>query len=230
MRETKVHEHEKEIVKKLKGHKKILLIGPLSFSKNLLLEVVGLFKPTIVIFIDGGLIHKKKLKEIASFSSEISLGDGDSGKLRPDYLLPAEKDFSDLAFALSCLEKSKTRIAQIQLLGLSHINELRPDHFLSNLGELENFVLQKGIPAILYRNELSTGRILICPSGKTDFKARSIFSLMTLRKNKIKITGKASYQLKEWTDLPVLSSLGLSNSGTGKVTVESKAPVIIFQE
>jgi thiamine pyrophosphokinase len=233
MRETKVHILEKEISKKLSSHKRILIIGPLEVPKNLLLKIAGTLIPTAIILIDGGQKHKKKLTDYLKKHSEtccLFIGDGDSGKQLPAYLLPIEKDYSDLSFALKCLQKNKKLKREIEIVGISPLKELRPDHFLINLGECENFVMKNKTPVIIHRNDLTSGKFIICPSGKNQFDARSLFSLMSLRKNKIKLGGKAQYTLKTWTALKVLSSFGLSNVGSGTVKIESTAPLIIFME
>lgn len=211
----------KEIAARLKAHQNVLLIGPLPIREALLRNTVKSIRPTLILFVDGGQKHRKKLLKIWPFQ-EISLGDGDSGSLNPDYLLPTEKDFSDLAFAFDCLKKSRAQLKKIGLLGFSGDKDHRRDHFLVNIGETENFVRKIKVPVCM------DGSIHFYPAGLHQFKWKGLFSVMTLRKNAIRISGKACYKLAEWTTLQPLSSLGLSNSGAGMIQLESKASVLVY--
>lgn len=217
MPETKVH-LVKEIARRLWGHKRVLLLGPLAVKDELIQDTLKGLRPTAVLYVDGGIRHKKKLRTKVKIE-EISIGDGDSAPHVPDYLLRSEKDFSDLSFALSCLQKGPKEVA---MLGFSGRSDPRLDHFITNLGEVEHFVRQKKVPVIIDQ------RIHVYPAGKNSFTALGTFSVLSIRKNTLKISGKARYKLEDWTKLAPLSSLGLSNSGAGKIMLESKEPVIVY--
>lgn len=225
MRETKVHPI-KEIAAKLAGHPRLLIIGPLAIQDKLFYETLKKLRPSAILYIDGGLKHKKKLLNSARIL-EISVGDGDStsGKFSPDFLLPKEKNYSDLAFALLCLQKTGMQMEEILFLGFSTTKatrEPRLDHFLINMGEIEHFVRAKKVPATI------DGHLHFYPAGQHSFKCRGTFSVLSFRKNKIKISGKARYQLRDWTPLRPLCSLGLSNIGAGVISLEAKEPVLII--
>lgn len=204
---------------RLANHRSVLIMGPLPVRKEILLKTMAELKPSAVLFIDGGLIHKKKFSVYKQLLL-ISLGDGDSASARPDYLFPAEKDVSDLAIALSCLKK--TQVSKVTLLGFSGSQEeLRPDHFLFNLGEVMRFV-----EAVRFTVQMDQFRFF--PHGKHQFYCQTLFSVFSLRKTKIRLNGKAKYIVKEWMTLLPLSSHGLSNEGKGKIHLENKHAVAVY--
>ncbi len=218
MSRAKVHPLLKNLTTKLSGKTSVLILGPLPVQQERLQAICKKTKPEVVLYVDGGLIHKKKFlinKKIV----HLSLGDGDSS-LAPELLLPAEKDFSDLAFGLSGL--TDKALSKVALLGFSNETEKRPDHLIQNLGEVYKFVERRKLA-------LSMDQFLFFPAGKNEFFYRGTFSLFAFAKTAIRLTGKARYQIPEWKMLEPFSSLGLSNIGNGKIYLENKKTVMVYR-
>lgn len=208
-----------KLSKVLSVHHSVLIMGPLPVSRNQLLKTMSEEKPTAVLFIDGGLTHKKKFSHYKQLLLT-SLGDGDSARESPDYLFPTEKEASDLALALMCLKKAG--IQNAVLLGFSGEKiEKRPDHFLFNIGEVCRFVETA-------RKPVRMDRFLFFPPGSHTFHCRTLFSVFSLQKTRIRLSGKTKYPLKEWTRLFPLSSLGLSNEGKGKIHLENEHVAVVY--
>lgn len=229
MRKSKVHPiiHSSPLLKNglkspfrklLSPHRRVLILGPLQIPHHRLKESMKNINPTMVIYVDGGIKHKKKISLHKNVHA-VSVGDGDSSQNRLDFLLPQKKDFSDLAFVLAHLHRD---IEQVSLLGFSGSQDDRLDHFLINLGEIESFVQRKKIHVTI------DDCFHLYPAGKNSFEVQGTFSILSLRHNSIKISGKAQYQLRNWTKLAPLSSLGLSNQGHGRIVTESKGPILIY--
>lgn len=218
MSRAKVHPFIKGLMPSLKKRSRFLLLGPLAFDEKTLEKTCKELRPEVIFFIDGGSIHKKKF----SFNKKIitlSLGDGDSGE-STDVLLPSQKDFSDLAYALFCLKD--LAIAKLTLLGFSGPKDGRPDHLLQNLGEIFQFVQKKEIA-------VSMDQFTFYPQGKTFFTYKGTFSLFSFVPTKIRLKGKVQYAVPEWKTLGPLSSLGLSNRAGGRVQLENKNTVVIYR-
>lgn len=188
----------------IKNAKKLNLIGPCSIDKS----KIDYSLSTIII--DGGLEHKLTFKE------QFSIGDGDSTSEDLDLLLPKEKDQSDLAVALSKIEQRDTQINLHGFLGG------RRDHELIVLGEVYKHSSQ--MDSFAYFEKHYT----ILPRGIHELKINGLFSLLTLEENLITISGNAKYLLEKATPLLPLSSLGLSNQGTGEVEIKCSRPLIVY--
>ena len=135
----------KTFVRLLRGHEKLIMLGPLAISSKLLNNTLNEICPTLILLIDGGDKHLSKLSP-AYQKMVVSLGDGDSRqkKAMPTIALSPIKNFSDLAFAFLGLTKSKQKWKKISLLGLSSTShETRLDHFLFNIGEIQKFICKK---------------------------------------------------------------------------------------
>lgn len=223
MHASKVHPL-KRFIKLLEGHQRLLILGPLDVDEQMIKRALKHSSPTLILYIDGGLIHKNKIP----FSKKrvtLSLGDGDSHLIREELsiILPTKKDYSDLAFALSGLLKSKNFWKNITFLGFSSPDvEKRIDHLLFNLGEIEKFVHKRAISVILDE------QFLFFPSGKHSFKHQGTFSLIAIRPTLLKISGNAEYKLNNWTELKALHSKGLSNVANGLVSIQSTKPIIVY--
>lgn len=221
MSQAKLHLIKKisgELRKKLASHRSILVLGPCPVRAPELKKTLTSLKPSAVVFVDGGLIHKKKFSVYKQLLL-ISMGDGDSTKEVPDYLFPREKDQSDLMLTLSCLKK--TDVENLALLGFGGARDSRPDHLLFNIGEVNRFVESRGLP-------VKMDNFLFLPAGKHYFTTRNLFSVFSLKKTKIRLSGRVKYALKEWTTLLPLSSLGLSNHGSGKILLENQNVVGLY--
>ncbi len=222
MQEPKLHQL-KPFLTHLQGHTRVLLLGPLPIRDSVLKKTIKSIDPTLILLIDGGEKHKKKLTKSRQ-KCTLSLGDGDSSARtsRPSILLNTDKDFSDLTFALYGMQKAKIRWESVGLLGFSNVIEDRPDHFLFNLGSVYNFV--KKNPLTIMLDE----RFLFLPEGENSFNCKGLFSVISLEKTQLKLSGKARYQLPTWTTIDVLSSHGLSNQGRGMIKIAGKKPLIIY--
>jgi thiamine pyrophosphokinase len=194
----------------LRGTTRVTLVGPLyneTFSPS---------APTV--FVDGG--NRYRRAGLENFPC-ISVGDGDSGQGNLDVRLPAEKDFSDLAFVLRELPPA---VADLELLGFWGG---RTDHLLANLGELHRFLAKRGPGA---KAEMAEGGVIqaVGFKGRLERRISGIFSLMVLERTEVKIEGECRYPLKNPTALEPASSHGLSNEGHGLVTVASNGPCFLF--
>ena len=170
-----------------------------------------------VVFIDGGSQFRVQNEKFPS----ISVGDGDSGSTELDVKLPAEKDFSDLAFVLRELPRHVVNLRLLGFLGG------RLDHELANLGEIHQFLLDRPPGA---RVEMKrAGRLeVIGFTGKIKLDISGSFSVMVLETSEVTISGDCEYDLDGEEPLVPGSSHGLSNTGSGAVSVSSAGPCFIF--
>jgi hypothetical protein len=222
MQTTKTHPL-KLLTTALRGHSRILLLGPLEIEKHLIAKSIKSKRATLILFIDGGLRHQNSLTK--KVLSTFSLGDNDSNATAKslDLLLPAEKNYSDLAYALKVLGKTTTILKSVSLLGFSSKkNDERPDHLLFTLKMLEKFVKKRPICVNL------DDHFLFFPPGKNSFSHKGLFSVISFCNQKIKLTGKAKYKLNDMSPLTPMSSLGLSNCAHGTVYLESSKALIIY--
>ncbi|MGE3611227.1 MAG: hypothetical protein AB7I27_16665 [Bacteriovoracaceae bacterium] len=172
-----------------------------------------------VIAVDGGSRFTDKV--------DIWLGDGDS---RPSevnsrhlFRYPSIKSESDLTLSLNLFDEDRPYLFHLWgFLGG------RKDHELFNLGETLNFLEQRPKAQIFFYDE--QGRILfqILGAGEWGLKHLGVFSIGTLKEQKIKLIGECQYQLIEETLIKPLSSLGLSNEGAGKFSLYNRHPLFIY--
>lgn len=221
MRKLKIH-----LIKYFTPKTRLIILGPLIISPQRLRKNVKFFDPTLIILLDGGTCHLKHLLKKDQDIS-ISIGDGDSTSeayLPLDFTLPLKKNYSDLEFVVEALLKTKNSIDSLSLMGLfsSEQREERLDHLLFNIGTIQN--ISKKLSLKILMDE----RFLFLPAGKNNFEYQGLFSLISLTSNKLKISGKVDYCLKDWTKLKALSSLGLSNIARGKVIIKSINPIVIY--
>jgi thiamine pyrophosphokinase len=170
---------------------------------------------------DGGWAAQKPAP--ASSIPVISIGDGDSASGKLDEVLPAHKDYSDLAFVLRSLP---AHIRHIDMFGF--IGERR-DHELANLGEVHRFLSAHAGFAMVHIHSVSQTILAFC-RGRIDITINGIFSVMVFEPTIVKISGACDYPLAGDVVLPIASSLGLSNVGRGEVHIESEKPCFIFAE
>lgn len=225
MLSLKVHP-QKHLLKLLEGHSRLLILGPLEIDSSLLQKSIKETKPDLILFIDGGFIHRNSLTK-NQLKISLSVGDGDSlptlQKKELDILLPSKKNFSDLAFVLRALKKSKTPIEKLTFLGFSSMKkEKRIDHLLFNLGEIQKITSAMAIAIRLDET------FLFFPPGKHSFRIRGLFSLVTFSRTALKISGSCEYELLKWTHINAFSSLGLSNKGHGLIHLETNKAVLIY--
>jgi thiamine pyrophosphokinase len=188
-------------------NKKVQLVGPLY-------EEVSNPKPWPTLFVDGGLNFTDQFPGEACWS----VGDGDSTRgEQPSELLPRVKNVSDLAHALSILP------SELEFIELHGFSGKRLDHFLINIGELNKHIEQNQEQVALMDKNL-----LVLGPGVHRLNLTGTFSLMGLRTTHVTITGKCSYPLNSPTELPVLSSLCLSNEACGTVEIGSDQTIFLY--
>lgn len=206
-----------------KKEETVLAIGPMPFAMKSILKALK-DKDTRVVFVDGGLVHREKLLKKAPLliKNAISLGDGDSSK-RPMTIKKTDQNISDLSFFLKTFSR-KSNIGRFLFAGFLGGRE---DHQVFNLGELihfiENHPKKKELPRFLFEDKIE-----FLPKGVHQLSVHGTFSIASLSPNKIKITGECQYQSKTWIVLYPLSSRGVSNVGSGIVTIETKKAVMVF--
>jgi thiamine pyrophosphokinase len=209
-----------EFIQKLTSETAVTLVGPLYDKLHLPKN------PTI--YVDGGHHFRPAKSEIETITS---VGDGDSTNENDplDLLLPADKDFSDLSFALRALPPA---ISEIELLGFLGG---RRDHELANLGEIHNHLSIAKTKARRHaRFEPSTAnesrqRVLALSPGDWKVNASGEFSIFVLTHGEIEIEGDCRYPYKG--EFKTLSSHGLSNVASGTLIVRSpQVPLFVIGE
>lgn len=194
-----------------------IIVGPMPFAqKHIKKNWQGK-----LIFVDGGIIHKSKFKKKAPELSKnfITLGDGDGHESVRLSLKKRSQNFSDLAFCLHRLKK-ETALKKIILLGFLGG---RRDHELFNLGEIALFLKNQKQVIVEFEDQIQ-----FLPKGIHRIHFHGLFSLASLETNQIKVYGHSLYQLKKWTKLAPLSSLGLSNEARGEVIIECKEALMFI--
>jgi len=166
------------------------------------------------IFVDSG---SEFLNERHAFPV-VSVGDGDSFSGALDHLLPARKDFSDLAFALRSLP---TSVHHLELFGFL---EGRRDHELANFGEVHKFLTSRSSGlANFHQESLIT---VIGFRGHLELEINGIFSVLAFAPTNVNISGDCEYKFEG--PLDAMTSHGLSNVGYGKVIFEAASPLFIY--
>ena len=202
----------------LKRLSKYIIVGPTPFNWKVLAPYLK-HSHLKLIFIDGGLVHYDKflLKMPLLTKKAISMGDGDSSNQLMD-MFKSDQNLSDLTYCLNYLSKQKDSETFIFVGFLGG----RLDHQFFNLGEISRFV-KKNKGQVLLEDKVE-----FLPKGLNILEINGLFSLGSFEDNKVKINGACLYQSKKWLPLPVLSSRGLSNIGSGKIEIESTSPLAIF--
>jgi thiamine pyrophosphokinase len=174
--------------------RKITLVGPFFDNSNEIEEPV--------IFVDSGTHFRKS-------GEGISVGDGDSIDTPLEIRLNPDKDFSDLAFALRNIPGHYSEIDLAGFLGG------RRDHEIINIGEVHHFLNSRKSPTeIRFDSE-----VMGFSKGQWQFERFGSFSVLTVVETIVSITGDCRYACPECTVFPPLSSLGLSNIGSGTITI-----------
>jgi thiamine pyrophosphokinase len=171
------------------------------------------------ICVDGGAHLKDSLP---SHAPCLTVGDGDSYDKTLDVTYPEKKDLSDFSLALKILPKS---IKELDLYG---IRNGRKDHEIINIGEILNYLdINSHLKiATIINDDQDTWYALNKGIHTLDFK--SLFSIITLQKQKVTITGNALYKGFDIT-FNILSSHGLSNQANGSFTIECQKPLLVMK-
>jgi thiamine pyrophosphokinase len=203
---------KEKFIREIKEYTVISMIGPI--HHRIQAEKVA---NSPLVFVDGGVDFKAKLKMKCEQFPHISLGDGDSKQSldQLDLQFSAEKDQTDLQLALDLVQTQQ----EIQAWGFSGG---RFDHHLSNLGAFyqhsENFRAK-----VILDDE-----VLFLPTGKTQFEYHGYFSLLAVYPTEISLKGEVKYPLQRPTLLTSLSGRGVSNQAMGKVNLTSSNPVLMI--
>ncbi len=193
-------------LRKFENHRRISLVGPLCVYHCKHEE------PTI--FVDGGSAFR-----IAG--EGISVGDGDSFAGKIDVELDPQKDFSDLAFALGQIPAHFCEVILCGFLGG------RRDHELFNIGEAHHFLRARLSPTRVSFDD----EIIGYSAGAWQFERLGLFSIAVIEQTAVALTGDCLYTCPDKTIFTPVSSLGLSNQGSGTVSIECEGPVfILFDE
>lgn len=194
-------------------HREWILLGPMGP------ELSGFLSHIPVIAVDGGAHFAQRL--------DLWIGDADSfkGKIDSAHCLkfPPEKDLSDLALALSLLNQDHSYYLHLWgFLGGRH------DHELFNLGEAAKFLEQHSESRIALYDQQGIKRFDFLSKGSWQLSIESLFSLGSINKVKVELSGCCKYPITPASDLDPLSSRGLSNEGHGEVQITTDGPVFIY--
>lgn len=171
------------------------------------------------IYVDRGTYYREEIRKLAKNGYfDISVGDGDSSETSLDIKLPADKDYSDLKFALDLLPKSIKKVNLWGFLGG------RRDHEILNFGEVQNSLL-KSLKDSLFTFE---NMVYAKYNGPLKININGTFSLVVFQKTEVKMKGNCHYKLPNFKEILPLSSHGLSNRGDGEVIIEAKGPFFLF--
>lgn len=199
---------------------------PSDFSQITEWMIVGPMGPQVsyeeklpLIAVDGG----------AKFapSADIWVGDADSHRDVVDsqhvYRFPVQKDSSDLALALK-LFKDHHRY-KLHLWGFLGG---RRDHELFNLGEAGRFLESHPESQIYLYDSDGHVRFHFLAEGHWKFERKGLFSLGTLKKTQVTLTGDCEFPVETPGVLLPLSSQGLSNRGFGEIKLTTEGPVFLY--
>ena len=154
------------------------------------------------------------------------VGDGDSCNKSIScanvYKYSTNKNLSDFALGLSLFESHPSKIHLWGLLGG------RTDHEIINYGEALHYLDAAPNTELIFYNQLGKVHARCLGKGTRNIQVNQTFSLVSTRTIQIKLTGECLFQLVKETELPPFSSLGLSNSGQGVVSIKNDGPVMIF--
>ncbi len=171
------------------------------------------------IYVDRGANFRGNLRKMAKKGYlDLSVGDGDSSKLPMDFLLPEEKDYSDLKYALDLIPPNVEKINLWGFLGG------RRDHEFINFGVVNNWLLKSKNKVVF----LFEKKVLANSKGALTIKIKGVFSLVVFQKTRVRLKGKCNYKLPKFKEILPLSSQGLSNLGDGEITIEANGPFFLF--
>lgn len=214
-------------------HRQVTIVGPMQIQppprmRTATAEWVSTLEEPL-IWVDGGVNYR----HACGLSNEIgfAVGDGDSANHKLDQYLDTDKDYSDLAYVLSRLPEQVNQVILLGFLGA------RRDHELFNVGEIHHFLRTATTPTWVRfageQGECSESEldhsIIAYSKGDWKFTAQGVFSLAVFEATEVTLVGACKFQLKTPTTIQPLSSLGLSNEGSGEITLKTQNPAFIFQ-
>jgi len=207
-----------QFLRNISNESKVTIVGPLLHQPHQALM------PTI--YVDGGSDFRKDggwaaQDQLPSAFPVISVGDGDSACGKLDEVLPASKDYSDLAFVLRSLPPTIHTVDMLGFLGE------RRDHELANLGEVHQFLRTRSAITTVHIFG-QPDQIVAFSHGRVELLINGLFSVMVFEPEAIRISGACDYKLAGDVVLPVASSVGLSNRAHGLVSIETVKPCFVF--
>ena len=165
-----------------------------------------------LVWVDGGAQYR-------SGDTGFCVGDGDSYDGALDETLPTDKDYSDFAYALGQLP---AHFSEVRLLGFLGG---RADHQLFNFGEAQQFLAGRANPT---RVDFES-QVTAYSAGIWQLEIRGTFSLAAFAPARVGLRGACRYPITPPRAMTPLTSLGLSNHGSGAMTLECDAPIFIFR-
>lgn len=213
-----------KLMKQINQAEHFVVIGPRKFNYKLISR--ARFAPrTLLLYIDGGLNHRAQLEKNKLIKNIpfLGVGDNDSTHFSCD-IVKKEQDSSDLCFALNLIRRHAALVKSVEFFGF--IEGKRVDHFLFNLGEIDQFCRE--LPQKKGTKIHIESKLHFFPAGSHELSVQGLFSIITLASGQINLAGACAYPFEG--KLPPLSSQGLSNIGHGKISIRSKKRFIIFQE
>lgn len=189
------------------------------FSGPLGPEIPSQFSMHPTVAVDGG----------AHFSPHIDVWVGDADSYQEEvksdvkFKHPVDKDKSDLALALSLFKKSAPY--KFHLWGF--LGE-RKDHELFNLGECLKFLDNHPGSEILFYRANGDVEFHLLGLGLWGFEHQGTFSLGTLRKTQVELTGECEFPITPPSYLYPLSSFGLSNRAQGLIKLNTEGSIFIY--
>jgi thiamine pyrophosphokinase len=197
----------------LKNNYEWVFLGPMG---PFLLER---FQHYPLICVDGGAHFTHRM--------DLWVGDGDSykGEVKTEYKYEhtPHKDLSDLALALSLFrEQTPYTFFFWGFLGG------RRDHEMFNLGEGLSFLEAHSHSTIFFFGEDTKIYYELKGPGEWRFHHQGLFSLGTLKKGQVTLSGEVRYPISQGQVLGPLSSQGLSNLGFGEILLKNAEPLFIY--
>lgn len=201
--------NKEEFLSKITHFKTLQIIGPMETS----LDSINIRRPTI--FVDGGLKYGDD-----QLSHSISIGDNDSNSSSQelDIILDPKKDFSDLDAALGLIPDHVNEVTLYGFLGG------RLDHQMINLGSIHHFLKRSNKLITCYFEN----KIIVSSAKGLSFNHQGTFSIMSLERQEVRITGECEYQIEKKKPIDLLTSYTLSNIAKGEVHIESELPLFIY--
>lgn len=203
-----------KLPKELSDKSEWIIVGPMGPMLPDRLSATGL----PILAVDGGAHFTE--------NESVWVGDSDSFSATPPtsvvFKLPENKDASDFSCALRLFDRQVNY--SFHLWGFSGG---RKDHELFVWGEILSFLEQH--PECKFIVYDKNGRIEthFLGSGHWRFQHKGLFSLGSLRKIRVKLTGDVKYPIRHESWLPALTSWGLSNVGDGELILENEGPAFL---
>jgi thiamine pyrophosphokinase len=169
--------------------------------------------------VDGGAHFSNRLLvwvgDADSFNQEV--------KAEAIFKVPTEKHESDFALALGLFKDPRHYLFHLWgFLGG------RGDHELFNLGEAFHFLEDHPESQLHFYNHQGLISYMVLGAGNWKFYHHGLFSIGTLKKTSLKMTGQCRYPLTSFHAIRPLTSQGLSNVAEGEVTIENEGPIFIY--